>query len=88
MSHHLKAQLKKISIVQTLSGVVSNTAQLTALALTATLMLGHYLIIPFVNPYLQFNVGFNNQQTPMIYYIILPKQNPVIFLSPALIFIF
>jgi DHA1 family inner membrane transport protein len=67
MNRHLKEQQQNTSIAQTLSAVVRNTPQITGLGLTATLMLGHYLIIPFVNPYLQFNVGFNNQQTPLIY---------------------
>jgi len=31
------------------------------------IMLGHFMIIPFVNPYMEFNVGYSKQQTPMIY---------------------
>jgi predicted MFS family arabinose efflux permease len=30
-------------------------------------MMGHFLIIPFINPYLEFNKGFSKSQTPMIY---------------------
>jgi predicted MFS family arabinose efflux permease len=30
-------------------------------------MLGHFLVIPFLNPYMEFNVGFTKAQTPMIY---------------------
>jgi predicted MFS family arabinose efflux permease len=30
-------------------------------------MMGHFLIIPFINPYLEFNKGFSKDQTPMIY---------------------
>jgi predicted MFS family arabinose efflux permease len=30
-------------------------------------MMGHFLIIPFINPYMEFNKGFSKGQTPMIY---------------------
>jgi predicted MFS family arabinose efflux permease len=32
-------------------------------------MLGHFIIIPFVIPYLQFNVGFNSDHTPLFYLV-------------------
>ncbi|MEJ6980431.1 MFS transporter [Pedobacter sp. P351] len=43
--------------------------QLLALALSATIMLGHFLIIPFLNPFMEFNMGFSKVQTPMIYMV-------------------
>jgi predicted MFS family arabinose efflux permease len=30
-------------------------------------MMGHFLIIPFITPYMEFNVGFTKQQIPLIY---------------------
>ena len=30
-------------------------------------MLGHFLIVPFINPYMEFNVGFTRNQIPLIY---------------------
>ncbi|MGZ5192265.1 MAG: MFS transporter, partial [Flavisolibacter sp.] len=33
------------------------------------LMFGHFLVIPFINPYLEFNVGFTKEQTPLIYMV-------------------
>ena len=30
-------------------------------------MMGHFLIIPFMNPYLEFNIGFTKDQTPLVY---------------------
>jgi MFS transporter, DHA1 family, inner membrane transport protein len=46
-----------------------NRSQLLALALSALLMMGHFLIIPFINPYMEFNVGFTKDQTPLIYMV-------------------
>ena len=46
-----------------------NKSQLMALMLSGSLMLGHFLIIPFVNPYMEFNVGFTKDQTPLIYMV-------------------
>jgi predicted MFS family arabinose efflux permease len=30
-------------------------------------MMGHFLIVPFINPYLEFNNGYTKAQTPMVY---------------------
>ena len=38
-----------------------------ALLFSALVMLGHFLIIPFMNPYLEFNMGFTKNQTPLVY---------------------
>ena len=32
-------------------------------------MLGHFAVIPFINPYMEFNVGFSKDQTPLIYMV-------------------
>lgn len=55
------------SIGRVLHEVFSNRAQVLALFLTGILMLGHFMIIPFINPYLEFNLGFSKEQTPLIY---------------------
>ena len=31
--------------------------------------MGHFLIIPFINPYLEFNKGFSKDLTPLIYLV-------------------
>ncbi|HYE56762.1 MAG TPA: MFS transporter, partial [Chitinophagaceae bacterium] len=51
------------------SGIFHNKSQVMALMLSGCLMLGHFLIIPFVNPYMEFNVGFTKNQTPLIYMV-------------------
>lgn len=52
-----------------LKSVLSDDSQLTALCLSGLLMLGHFMIIPFINPYMEFNMGFSKEQTPMIYMV-------------------
>lgn len=42
-------------------------AQRSALIFSCLLMMGHFLIIPFINPYLEYNKGFSKAQTPLIY---------------------
>ncbi|NUQ26783.1 MAG: MFS transporter [Saprospiraceae bacterium] len=53
--------------LQAIGDVVRDRNQLTALAFTLILMLGHFSIIPFIAPYMQFNVGFSDHQIAYIY---------------------
>lgn len=41
--------------------------QRSALIFSCLLMMGHFLIIPFINPYMEFNKGFSKGLIPMIY---------------------
>jgi len=41
--------------------------QRSVLLFSGLLMMGHFLIIPFINPYLEFNKGFSKDLIPMIY---------------------
>jgi predicted MFS family arabinose efflux permease len=41
--------------------------QRLALLFSCLVMMGHFLIIPFINPYLEFNKGFSRNLTPIIY---------------------
>ncbi|HEY0042542.1 MAG TPA: MFS transporter, partial [Flavisolibacter sp.] len=65
--HIQNAGADKSSIKQVFVSVFSNKSQRLALLLSGSLMLGHFLVIPFLNPYMEFNVGFTKAQTPMIY---------------------
>jgi MFS transporter, DHA1 family, inner membrane transport protein len=49
--------------------ILGNRQQVMALILSGCLMLGHFLIIPFINPYMEFNRGFSKTQTPLIYMV-------------------
>lgn len=56
-------------LLKSFAGMFKNKAQFTALMLSGCLMMGHFMIIPFVNPYMEFNVGFTKDQTPLIYMV-------------------
>ncbi|MBI5372235.1 MAG: MFS transporter [Sphingobacteriales bacterium] len=47
------------------------TARSTGLALlfSGLMMMGHFLIIPFINPYMEFNKGYPRSVTPLIYLV-------------------
>ena len=47
--------------------VVNSREQRLTLLFSGLVMMGHFLIIPFVNPYLEFNMGFSKEQTPLVY---------------------
>lgn len=49
--------------------VFNNKSQLLALGLSSLLMLGHFLVIPFINPYMEFNIGWSKSETPLIYMV-------------------
>lgn len=49
--------------------VLRNPVQRMALLFSGLIMMGHFLIIPFINPYLEFNNGYSKTQTPMVYLV-------------------
>lgn len=49
--------------------IKEHTNMQLALLFSGLIMLGHFLIIPFINPYMEFNNGYSKQQTPMIYLV-------------------
>ncbi len=59
----------KVGPVELVRDVLGNRAQVYALSLTACLMLGHFMIIPFINPFLEFNMGFSKTETPLVYMV-------------------
>jgi MFS transporter, DHA1 family, inner membrane transport protein len=67
--HLNKQPAEKISPLEVLQELGKNKSQLLALTLSGFLMMGHFLIIPFINPYMEFNVGFTKDQTPLIYLV-------------------
>lgn len=52
-----------------MQNVLHSRQQLLALVFSGLIMLGHFLVIPFINPFLEFNKGFSKVQTPMIYLV-------------------
>jgi MFS transporter, DHA1 family, inner membrane transport protein len=70
MTKHMKAhEGEKPNPIANFLSVFRNNRQVLALTLAGSLMLGHFLIIPFINPYMEFNVGFSKTQTQFIYVV-------------------
>jgi DHA1 family inner membrane transport protein len=71
MTAHIKEKTgdKVSSPFAVLINVSKIPAQRSALIFSGLLMMGHFLIIPFINPYLEFNKGFSKDATPMIYLV-------------------
>ncbi len=68
MTCHIQSKSdKNDSHFAVLISVCKIPAQRSALIFSGLLMMGHFLIIPFINPYLEFNKGFSKDLTPMIY---------------------
>ena len=67
MKDHVKDKKETGHIFETLVAVCKIPEQRSALVFSCLLMMGHFLIIPFINPYLEFNMGFSKNLTPLIY---------------------
>ncbi len=52
-----------------LQQVVAVPRQRLALLFSMLMFMGHFIIIPFINPYMEFNKGYSKVQTPMIYLV-------------------
>ena len=60
---------KNLSYKSVLNNIVSDNNQLKALLLGFLIVLGHFMIIPFITPYLIRNVGFSDSTIPLVYMI-------------------
>jgi predicted MFS family arabinose efflux permease len=69
MNKHLQPDNPKINVVAVLKQVVNKRINLLAFALSATLFMGHFVIIPFLNPFMEHNVGFNELQRNLVYIV-------------------
>ena len=67
MSGHIQEEHGKR--IDVLMSVVKNPTQRLALLFSCLIMMGHFLIIPFINPYMEFNNGYPKSITPMIYLV-------------------
>jgi MFS transporter, DHA1 family, inner membrane transport protein len=66
MTMHLK-NTQHHSKWESLTTVFSDKKQMAALLFSGLVMFGHFLIIPFINPYMEFNNGYSKDLTPLIY---------------------
>jgi predicted MFS family arabinose efflux permease len=67
MTGHIRVRQVNDSIFKALITVCKIPSQRTALIFSGLMMMGHFLIIPFINPYMEFNKGFSKELTPLIY---------------------
>jgi MFS transporter, DHA1 family, inner membrane transport protein len=52
---------------QLLTNIWNDRKQRSALLFSGLMMMGHFLIIPFINPFLEFNVGYPRDFSPFVY---------------------
>ena len=69
MGGHIRESADPVPVRQVLGEIVRNKGQVNALLLSGALMFGHFLLIPFINPFMEFNKGFTKTQTPLIYMV-------------------
>lgn len=62
MKEHLQEQQEKLDLVTTVTNITSDSNQLRALAAGFVLVVAHFLIIPFISPYLIQNVGLTQME--------------------------
>lgn len=62
-------RVRKKSLSFILREIFSDQNQVRALTLSFVLILGHFLIIPFIAPYMTRNVGFSQAQITYIYFL-------------------
>ncbi len=55
--------------LQIIGDILRNPTQRIALALSGFLMAAHFLIIPFLNPFLEFNRGFSKKDVLYVYIV-------------------
>jgi MFS transporter, DHA1 family, inner membrane transport protein len=65
MKNHIGTEV--VSARATFDSVMRNRNQWSALVFSGLMMTGHFMIIPFINPYLEFNMGYSKNITPMVY---------------------
>ncbi len=69
MKGHLENVSRQYSPIGVYKAILKDNNQLWALLFTVILMMGHFTIIPFIAPYMQFNIGFSDFQVTYIYAI-------------------
>lgn len=62
MNEHLKTQETKVNYLKTITNIINDSNQLKALLAGFVLILSHFMIIPFISPYLIANVGFTQEE--------------------------
>ncbi|HEX2847020.1 MAG TPA: MFS transporter [Chitinophagaceae bacterium] len=66
---HLCDAEARIAPLALLAKIIRTPAQGSALFFSCLLMIGHFLIIPFITPYLEFNKGYSKNLIPAIFLV-------------------
>lgn len=66
---HLDTGKVQKNPVTVLLNILKDNNQLKALVFNTLVILGHFLIIPFIAPYMQINIGFSDYEVTYIYLI-------------------
>ncbi|MCG2615910.1 MFS transporter [Terrimonas sp. NA20] len=69
MRGHLDSGLTRTPPLVLLGKVIRTNRQISALIFSCLLMIGHFLIIPFITPYMEFNKGYSKNVIPTIYLV-------------------
>ena len=69
MRGHFESVDKERNVVSIVKAITTDKNQVNALVLGFALILGHFLIIPFIAPYMSRNVGFEQEQLTWIYLV-------------------
>ncbi len=66
MTNHISSSVdtKPIEVIKS---VLTDRTQKLALLFSGLMMMGHFMIIPFINPFLEFNKGYAKTVTPLVY---------------------
>ncbi|TCJ17879.1 MFS transporter [Flaviaesturariibacter flavus] len=67
MDKHILPARERATRFSALASVWQHPKQRLALLFSGLIMMGHFLIVPFINPFMEFNLGYSKKQTPMIY---------------------
>jgi DHA1 family inner membrane transport protein len=67
ITSHITEKDENAHRLQALLNVLRNRFQILTLIFSSLVLMGHFLIIPFINPYLEFNKGYSKHLTPFIY---------------------
>ncbi|MET0462266.1 MAG: MFS transporter [Chitinophagaceae bacterium] len=69
MRSHLDSGITRTPPLVLLGKVIRTNRQISALVFSCLLMIGHFLIIPFITPYMEFNKGYSKNVIPTIYLV-------------------
>ena len=69
LNEHLQYQDKKLKIADTLGKIFEDRNQVNALSAGFVLVLAHFMIIPFISPYLIKNVGLTQREIAFQFFL-------------------